>query len=204
MAKSNSSQEITTADQRSLTTTVFSLLQARNMSGFGLFVNYCKSNNSTKSKKLTFYQIFNWTRQPRAEDISKAHTKTNLFKGELHIALPSTKPDITEEDVVQCDLFHHAGALLNDFDGVRSTSSATQLHFTLTCSTLVASTVAENSWYSNIICQTITWWGRAVITVAFITNWSYFCTKLLYCIMQQSIFDLQTYECEYSNVASRM
>jgi len=56
--------------------------------------------------------------------------KTNLYEGKLHIALPSTKPDITENDVVQCDIFNRTEALLNDFDDVRPTSSATQLHFT--------------------------------------------------------------------------
>jgi len=63
--------------------------------------------------------------------MAEIQDKTNLYKGELHIALPSTKPDIAEEDVAQCDLFRRPGAHLNDCDHVRSTSSAPQLYFTL-------------------------------------------------------------------------
>jgi len=94
-------------------------------------------NNSRKSNKISNLSIFNWKRKPGAEDISKAHTKTNLSEGKLHIALPSKKPDITEKDVAQCDIFDGTEALLNGFDDVRSTSSARQLHFTLICWSLI-------------------------------------------------------------------
>jgi len=93
------------------------------------FCQLLQINNSRKSKKISNLPIFNWKRQPRAEDISKVHTKTNLYEGKWHIALPSTKPNITEKDVAQCDIFNRTEARLNDFDDVRSTSSARQLHF---------------------------------------------------------------------------